>query len=250
MQDFTLFEWRHDQSNRAFTRGIRHWEQSARGIWKKCRLSNLLYQCNHYSLALNPYLLIKWKLRRDTPTEMTVRGNEEHRRHGKDPPVQQLTADTCHNIFPQGWYHKHQNFLYHYCLHLLKNTKYHCWSWIRVAVQNAARYVYCNIDCELLVYDVSIVFSFCKSQKINMMSKDLTKHISTSILNPIFWQTNLTSSKSSSIDGSLVVLFSQCHKRGPWGRNQRQLLKLGTLANPPRFIHTPPGARILCIIRR
>ena len=77
----------------------------------------------------------------------------------------------------------------------------------------------------------------------------------TLISKPMVRASSLTSSRSSSIEGSLVLLFSKCHKRGPdnvfmmhnkvtiySNENNGDLL--------PRLIHTPPGARILCMMRR
>ena len=65
---------------------------------------------------------------------------------------------------------------------------------------------------------------------------------------PISLARFLTSSRSSSIDGSLVLLFSKCQRRGPGTisvdvRGER-------ISDVPRLIQTPPGASILWMIRR
>src|SRR6266436_1087461 len=69
----------------------------------------------------------------------------------------------------------------------------------------------------LLVYVVSIDLSFCTRSICLDAYKHVIKQLLTEISKPMSRTSFFTSSRSSSIDGSLVVLFSKCHRRGPGG---------------------------------
>lgn len=110
-----------------------------------------------------------------------------------------------------------------------------------------------RIDRSLVLSDVSSlqITPYHSYHKMAILrGKEWGERTLTHMVNPIFRASSLTSSRSSSIEGSLVVLFSQCHKRGPELRlaGHPNSILLNKERCAPRLIQTPPGANIWCII--